>query len=248
VLNRLNDPCLLLHIEDWAEARGILEIYHIRPEELNDDRLGRALDAIAPYIADIEEAIVFGVLSRFGKIDTDQILWDLTSFYFEGDHDDSEMIKFGYNRDQKKDKKQAVVELNVRRMAHEVSVCLTRKDTSGALGTTNRRPMAGNHLCGTYLRQELIDTAGTLVAGDKGLLAMDESNPTCNERRWFFRLPAPSSNRLWRFGMARMQTCCRRSELCIIEPGATWQRAVVNTAPPWKGHEPDSNCPATQET
>ena len=28
--------------------------------------------------------------------------------------------------------------------------------------------------------QELIDTASTLVAGDKGLLAMDESNPTCN--------------------------------------------------------------------
>ena len=30
--------------------------------------------------------------------------------------------------------------------------------------------------------QELIDTARTLVAGDKGLLAMDESNPTCNKR------------------------------------------------------------------
>ena len=30
--------------------------------------------------------------------------------------------------------------------------------------------------------QELIDTAKTLVAGDKGLLAMDESNPTCNKR------------------------------------------------------------------
>jgi fructose-bisphosphate aldolase class I len=30
--------------------------------------------------------------------------------------------------------------------------------------------------------QELIDTAGALVAGDKGLLAMDESNPTCNKR------------------------------------------------------------------
>jgi fructose-bisphosphate aldolase class I len=29
--------------------------------------------------------------------------------------------------------------------------------------------------------QELIDTARTLVAGDKGLLAMDESNPTCNK-------------------------------------------------------------------
>jgi fructose-bisphosphate aldolase class I len=30
--------------------------------------------------------------------------------------------------------------------------------------------------------QELIDTARKLVANDKGLLAMDESNPTCNKR------------------------------------------------------------------
>lgn len=30
--------------------------------------------------------------------------------------------------------------------------------------------------------QQLIDTAKTLVAGSKGLLAMDESNPTCNKR------------------------------------------------------------------
>jgi fructose-bisphosphate aldolase class I len=30
--------------------------------------------------------------------------------------------------------------------------------------------------------QELIDTASTQVAGDKGLLAMDESNSTCNKR------------------------------------------------------------------
>src|SRR5665647_2140151 len=30
--------------------------------------------------------------------------------------------------------------------------------------------------------RQLIDTARALVAGDKGLLAMDESNPTCNKR------------------------------------------------------------------
>ena len=30
--------------------------------------------------------------------------------------------------------------------------------------------------------QALIATARALVAGDKGLLAMDESNPTCNKR------------------------------------------------------------------
>ena len=30
--------------------------------------------------------------------------------------------------------------------------------------------------------QALNETAWALVAGDKGLLAMDESNPTCNKR------------------------------------------------------------------
>ena len=39
--------------------------------------------------------------------------------------------------------------------------------------------------------QQLIDTARTLVAGDKGLLAMDESNPTCNKR--FARLGIPQT-------------------------------------------------------
>lgn len=35
---------------------------------------------------------------------------------------------------------------------------------------------------GQVSAQELIDTARALVAGDKGLVAMDESNPTCNRR------------------------------------------------------------------
>jgi fructose-bisphosphate aldolase, class I len=39
--------------------------------------------------------------------------------------------------------------------------------------------------------RELIDTAGRLVAGDKGLLAMDESNPTCNKR--FAKLGIPQT-------------------------------------------------------
>ena len=39
--------------------------------------------------------------------------------------------------------------------------------------------------------QELIDTAKAMVAGDKGLLAMDESNPTCNKR--FAKLGIPQT-------------------------------------------------------
>jgi fructose-bisphosphate aldolase class I len=39
--------------------------------------------------------------------------------------------------------------------------------------------------------QPLIDTAKAMVAGDKGLLAMDESNPTCNKR--FAKLGIPQT-------------------------------------------------------
>jgi fructose-bisphosphate aldolase class I len=41
-------------------------------------------------------------------------------------------------------------------------------------------------------RQQLVDTARALMADDKGLLAMDESNPTCNER--FARLGIPQTH------------------------------------------------------
>jgi fructose-bisphosphate aldolase class I len=46
---------------------------------------------------------------------------------------------------------------------------------------------------------KLTDTANVLVAGDKGLLAMDESNPTCNKR--FAKLGIPQTGevrRSWR--------------------------------------------------
>ena len=39
--------------------------------------------------------------------------------------------------------------------------------------------------------QQLIDTARAMVAGDKGLLAMDESTPTCNKR--FAKLGIPQT-------------------------------------------------------
>jgi len=44
-------------------------------------------------------------------------------------------------------------------------------------------------------QQNLIKIAKTLVAGDKGLLAMDESNPTCNRRFASLAIPQTEENR-----------------------------------------------------
>jgi fructose-bisphosphate aldolase, class I len=47
--------------------------------------------------------------------------------------------------------------------------------------------------------QELMDTARALVVGDKGLLAMDESNPTCNKRFAWLGIPqTEEARRAWR--------------------------------------------------
>jgi len=55
--------------------------------------------------------------------------------------------------------------------------------------------------------QKLIDTASKIVADDKGLLAMDESSPTCNKR--FARLGIPQTEEARR--------ACR--ELIVTTPG-----------------------------
>ena len=51
------------------------------------------------------------------------------------------------------------------------------------------------------IAQELIDTARAMVADDKGLLAMDESNPTCNKR--FARLGIPQTGETRRDGRSK---------------------------------------------
>src|SRR5437764_14782319 len=47
IANRLTAPQPLYDIEAWAQAWAMEETFGIRPEHLNDDRLGRCLDDLA---------------------------------------------------------------------------------------------------------------------------------------------------------------------------------------------------------
>src|SRR3974377_451395 len=53
VANRLTAPAPLVQVEAGAAAMAVDEAYGIEPHLLNDDRLGRALDAIAPHLDEI---------------------------------------------------------------------------------------------------------------------------------------------------------------------------------------------------
>lgn len=85
----------LYRLEEWADRKSMQVLYDHEPEHFNDDRVRRALDAIAPYIADIETSVVTEALKAY-DIDASCIHWDLTHVSFTGAHEGSDIVCKGY--------------------------------------------------------------------------------------------------------------------------------------------------------
>lgn len=77
VANRLTSPRPLLHVADWAGQWAVEEVFGIDPAVLNDDRIGRALDAIAPELEHIVGSVGARAIAVFG-IDVARLHWDMT--------------------------------------------------------------------------------------------------------------------------------------------------------------------------
>lgn len=74
---RLTSPTPLVRVIDWARAWAVEHCFGIAPQVLNDDRLGRALDAIAPHLGQIAGTVGATAITQFG-LDVSQIHWDMT--------------------------------------------------------------------------------------------------------------------------------------------------------------------------
>jgi transposase len=97
-------------IKLWAEVCGIKELFDVEPHNLNDDRIARGLDDLAQYFEEIETKLSINIIREF-NLNPEEILWDTTSIYFEGDYDEAEIVQFGYG--DKPDLKQIKLALNV---------------------------------------------------------------------------------------------------------------------------------------
>jgi transposase len=106
IANRLTSPTPLVHVEDWAADWAVEEILGLPPEVLNDDRIGRALDAVAPELAGIVGSIGAQAIASFG-IDVARIHWDMTSISLYGAYpsQDPDHIeaRFGHPKDRRPD-------------------------------------------------------------------------------------------------------------------------------------------------
>ena len=112
VVNRLIDPQPLYKVDDWMKRNGIASYFPCDASFINDDRIGRELDFLYPYWEQIKQKFVRHMVKKH-HIDPRLIHYDITSLYFEGKYDNEEMITYGYSRDQKPDKKQINLAVNM---------------------------------------------------------------------------------------------------------------------------------------
>ena len=109
VANRLTAPAPLVQVEAWAAAMAVDEVYGIEPHLLNDDRLGRALDAIAPHLDEVIGSVGAAAISEFG-VDVARLHWDMTSISLYGAYPDADeeypAPRWGHPKDRRPDLKQ----------------------------------------------------------------------------------------------------------------------------------------------
>jgi transposase len=118
IANRLSAPAPLVHIADWARVWAVEEVLGVDPVLLNDDRCGRALDALAPVAEQVAGAVGAAAITAFG-IDVARLQWDMTSISLHGAYDpedqdpDYPQVKFGHPKDRRVDLKQIQAGLGV---------------------------------------------------------------------------------------------------------------------------------------
>lgn len=113
VTARLCEPSSELHIaEDWYRRTALADLLQLNEEQVNKDRLYRALDELLVH----KEALEAHLAKRYGALFAGQnevLLYDVTSTYFEGEAQGNELAQRGYSRDHRPDCKQVCIALVV---------------------------------------------------------------------------------------------------------------------------------------
>jgi transposase len=144
VLNRLLAPQPMVHVETWLAGTALPDLWGMEAVQCNDDRLARTLDALAPHREAIWQDLVVAALGTF-DLDLSRLAYDLTSVAFCGAYEDAELVRFGYSRDHRPDRKQVElattvtldggVPLDYRVLAGNIADCTTPVDNLRRLQT-----------------------------------------------------------------------------------------------------------------
>lgn len=167
IANRLTSPQPLVHVEKWAEAWAVEEIFGAAPSALNDDRIGRALDAVAPHLEGIVGSIGARAIAEFG-LDVSRLHWDMTSMSLHGDYPVLEAgfvePSYGHPKDRRVDLKQVQAGLAV---TGDGGVPIMARPFDGRAGEINQVVGAMESL------RDMCDQRRFLLIGDSKLVSFD---------------------------------------------------------------------------
>lgn len=175
IASRLGSPSPLYDVSGWASGAAISELFGIPHQLLNDDRLGRCLEALRPHAEELRGAIMLRAIERFG-VDAARLHLDLTALRVCGAYEDSALVAKGWGAD--------------RRVARQIRAL---QATSAEGVSLYLRPGAGSaaelQMIGRGLERlrELLP-AGLLVIADS---ALGNIKPLCEADRAGLRFIAP---------------------------------------------------------
>jgi len=148
----------------WSREDAILDILEFSKEEskkLNNKNIYIGLDYLYNNKEKIEQKLF---KSYYKNRSPKRFYYDVTSSYVEGDYSDSELVKYGYNRDKKSGKAQIVMGLLTDEDGHAVSI-----DTYP--GNTNDVKTFADQLDRLKNRFKL---DGITIVGDGGMIKSED--------------------------------------------------------------------------
>jgi transposase len=165
VLNRLMAPRALVRVADWVAQTVLTQTLGLPADKFNDDRLGRALDAIASHEREIWLEIVNVALLQF-DVDVRFIFYDLTAFVMQGEFQDSDKVDYGFAHNTPSDKQKVKEELSV---SHDGNVPLDYEMASGRTADLATVQANMERLC-RVLRRCGYPIDQVVIIGDRGTL------------------------------------------------------------------------------
>ncbi len=179
ILNRLLQPRAMFRLDEWAQKAGVSDYFGLEPGQLNDDRLGRALERVTAHADEIQAELVLRAIRQF-KLDVSQVHYDITSVELFGAYEQAEgqappvpLPAYGRTKSGRKNVKQVQLGLDVSGDGG-VPLAHAALDGNAAEATTHldnlrrlRRMLPAGKLL--YVADTKLDTAENLLgvaAGD----------------------------------------------------------------------------------
>jgi hypothetical protein len=97
--SRLCSPAPLYDIAGWASSAAVAELLGVPAALLNDDRLGRSLEALAPAAEDVRGRLLLAAVRGFAAADASRLHLDLTAVRFTGGYPGSALAEKGWAAD-----------------------------------------------------------------------------------------------------------------------------------------------------